>query len=621
MLEAIRERAQGWIAKLILALLIVPFALWGIDSYFSRGGSEKPAATVDGDQIGQREFLKAVRDQKEALGGKVEEKALRARVIEQLVNTRLLVNAARNDGFTILAPQVQAMLTGLEVFQENGKFSQARLDAWLRSRGMSQGELMNLLQQDELLQQVQVGLAAGALVPRPSVEQLSALLGQQREVNEISFGLPAYAKQAKVDDKAVEAEYQAHKDSYATPRQARVQYAVLSLTDLERGIQVSDAEARNYYEANPGRYQEPERRRASHILIQVAADAGAKAKAAAKAKAEKVLAEVRKSPGKFAELARQDSQDPGSAQNGGDLGAFTRDMMVKPFADAVWSMKPGEIRGPVETQFGFHIIRLDGVVPGTKMGFEVVKGEIKQALRQQEAQRRFADAAERFSNMVYEQPDSLDPVAKTFNLKLETSDWINEQKATPAFLATPRLMESLFAADSLQKHHNVEAVEVAPNTLVSARVVEYRPAGVLPLSAVATQIRKRLVNEQALKMAAEAGEKALAEARAGKSLSGWSASMSLSRKQPMNVPPEAVKAVFRADTAKLPAFVGVATGDGYHLFRINRVIAAGANPQIEQMRADLRRLEAQEEVRAYLENLKAKAKIEIEPTTLQPTGE
>lgn len=621
MLEAIRDRAQGWIAKVILALLIIPFALWGIDSYFSGGGQEKPAATVDGEAIGQGEFRKALSEQKEALGGKVDEKALRQMVMDQLVNTRLLSDAAYKAGFTILEPQVQAMLASLEAFQENGQFSQARLDAWLRSRGMNQSQLMALLQEDQLLRQLQVGLGEGALVARPSVAQLAQLLNQQREVNEISFGQQAFVDQVKVDDAAVQKEYEANKNKFATPRQVRVQYAVLSLNSIEQGIQVSDEQVRKFYEANQSRYQEPERRRASHILIQVPAGADAGAKAAARAQAEKLLAEVRQSPGRFADLARQHSQDPGSGQKGGDLGAFTREAMVKPFGDAVWAMQAGEIRGLVESEFGFHIIRLDGVIAGAKMGFDMVKGEIQQTLRREEAQHRFADAAERFSNMVYEQPDSLEPVAKEFGLKLEASGWIDEKQASPAFLHNPRLTEALFAEDSLKKHNNVEAVEVAPNTLVSARVMEYRPAGVRPLADVAQEIRTGLIQFQARKLANEAGQKALAAAQAGQALSGWSAPMSLSRAKPLNVPREALKAVFRANASKLPAYVGVETEEGYRLYRINRVNEVNAAAQVEQMRADLRRLVAQEEVRAYLENLKAKAEIKIEPASLEPTPE
>lgn len=620
MLEAIRDRAQGWIAKVILALLIVPFALWGVESYFSGDGREKPAATVDGEPIGQRDFLKALRDQKEALGGSVDEKALRQLVMDQMVNTRLLTDAATRAGYAIVEPQVQAMLSGLEAFQENGQFSQARLDAWLRSRGMSQSELMTLLRQDQLLRQVQSGLGEGALAPRPGVAQLAGLLGQQREVNEINFDAKSFAGQVHVDDAAVKAEYEANKQAYATPRQVRLQYAVLSLDRLQQGIQVGDEAARKFYEANPGRFQEPERRRASHILIQVPQGADDKTKAAARAKVEQILVEARKAPAKFADLARQHSQDPGSGQNGGDLGAFTRDMMVKPFSDAVWAMGKGEIRGPVETQFGYHIIRLDGVVPGAKMAFDVVKAEILQSLRQQEAQQRFAEAAERFSNMVYEQADSLEPVAKAFSLGLETSGWIDEKQATPAFLGNPRLLEGVFAEDSLEKRHNVEAVEVAPNTLVAARVVEYRPAGTRPLADVAPGIRQKLVQAQALKLATQAGSQALAAAQAGRAPAGWSAAMTVSRGQPLNLPRQALQEVFRANVGKLPAYVGAETGDGYRLYRINRV-QDGASLPVEQMRGDLRRLIAQEEVRAYLEYIKSRADIEIEASALEPGSE
>ena len=483
MLEAIRERAQGWIAKVILGLLVIPFALWGIDSYFSGGGQEPPAAEIDDAQISQREFIKTLKDQEQALGGKVEDKALRQQVMDQLVNTRVLSMAAGKAGFSILDPQIQAVLAGVEIFQENGKFSEARMDSWLRSRGMGRRELPELIGQALLLKQVQVGYGEGALAGKPMVERLARLLSQQRALNEAAFDAKCHANAVKIDDKAVEADYKARQKDYTTPVQVRAQYVVLSQALLEEGIQVGDEQVRKHYEANAARYQEPEQRRAAHILVKVDEGADAKSRQAAKARAEQLLAEAVKTPSKFADLARQHSQDPVSGAQGGDLGAFTRDMMVKPFADAVWNMKPGEIRGLVESQFGYHIIRLDNVVVGAKLGFDVVKDEIRRELRQQEAQRRFVESAERFSNLVYEQPDSLAPAAKEFGLKLEESGWLAKgQTAQPAILANPRLMDSLFSEDALTKRQNIEAVEVAPNTLVAARVIDHRPAGLLPLA-------------------------------------------------------------------------------------------------------------------------------------------
>lgn len=617
MLEAIRDRAQGWIAKVILGLLIIPFALWGVDSYFAGGGQEPPAATVDGVDIPVREFQRALADRKEAVRGQVDDKLLRQAVIDQLVHTQLLVDGAARAGFAVFEPQTQAMLVGLPPFLENGQFSQARLDAWLRSNGMSMTEFMTLLQQDQVLSQIQAALSVGAVVPRASASQMARVVGQQREVSERVFAARDFVAQVQVDDAAVAAYYQANQAQFSTPRQVRVQYAVLSMSIIEQAIQVTDEAARAYYDANIRRFQEPEQRRASHILIQVPADADAPTRQAAQARAAAILAEIRQAPARFAELARQHSQDPGSAQNGGDLGAFTRDTMVRPFADAVWAMQPGELRGPVATEFGYHIIRLDGVVPGARMSFEVVRDRIVQQLRQDQAQRRFADAAERFSNMVYEQPTSLEPAAQEFGLNLATSGWVSEQQADPAYLAHPRLMQALFAEDSLVKRNNVEAVEVAPNVLVSARVLEYRPAGVRPLAEVAEQIRQQRVQAEALRLATAAGEAALAAARAGQAVTGLSAPVLVSRMQPHNLPLNALKAVFRAGTDKLPAYVGLQAADGYRLYRIGRVMEASAELPVAEIQADMRGMVAQEEMRAYLEFLKARAEIEIAPATLR----
>jgi len=624
MLEAIRERAQGWIARVILGLLALTFAVWGVESYITGNGEAPPVAKINDAEISQREFTKTLKEQAESMqqqmGGKVDDKALRAKVMEQMVNTSLLSQAAQKAGFAIRDPQIQAVLAGIEIFQEAGKFSQVRLDSWLRAQGMSQQNLMAMIAQDLLLKQVQIGYGEGAVAPMPTAVRLNALLAQQREVNEAGFDRKDFLKSASVDDKAVQAEYDAHKNDYATPASLRVQYLVLSQAALEEKVQLSDEQTHKFYEANAVRFQEPERRRASHILIKIDAAADAKARAATRAKAEQILAEVKKAPAQFGELARKHSQDPASGEKGGDLGSFTRDMMVKPFSDTTFQMKLGAISDLVETQFGYHIIRLDGIVPGAKIGYEVAKGDIQKELRQQEAQRRFVETAERFSNMVYEQPDSLAPAAKEFGLNIEESGWFNRKSAT-APLANERLLEALFSEDAQKKRQNGEAIEVAPNTLVSARVIDYRPAGQRPVAEVAGEIRLKLSAEMARNLAIEAGKKALGNA-AGDQAINWSAAMTVSRMQPLNLPPQAVKSIFRAATDKLPAYVGTETAEGYRVYRINRVTAGQAQPDMaKRIRNDVRRLAAQEEMRAYLESLKAKAKIKIEPSALEPKAE
>jgi peptidyl-prolyl cis-trans isomerase D len=628
MLEAIREHAQGWIAKIILGLIVLSFAIWGVDWYFQGGGKEAGVASIDGDEISQTEFFQALQTQKESMeastGGKVDmdNKAFRQEVLDQMVNIRLLGGAARQAGMTVTAAQVDAMLQGIPAFQENGQFSEARLEIWLRNRGMTRQALAGMLSQDMLLRQLQFGYGEGALVASASARQLADLLAQQREVNEAIFAAKDFLAGVSVDDKAVAAEYQAHQADYAVPAQVRLQYVVLSAEAIQAGVSVSDEAARQYYEGNRSRYQEPEQRRASHILIKADAAMAAADRQAAKAKAEQLLKEVQQAPGRFADLARQHSQDTVSAARGGDLGNFTRDMMVKPFADAAYGLKVGQISPLVETEFGYHIIRLDAVTPGTQLGFDLVKAEIVADLRRQEAQRKFAEAADRFSNLVYEQPDSLAPAAKEFQLPVQESGWVSRQNAEPAMLANARLMDAVFAPEALDKKQNTEAVEVRPGTLVAARVLEHKAAGVRPLAEVAEVIRLKLASKAAADKAVASGKQALQAAQAGQAVAGMSAPMQVSRMQPMNLPVEAVKAVFKADVAKLPAFVGVETREGYRLYRINAVKAGEtAAEQAKVVRRDLTRLAGQEELRAYLEYNRAQAEVTVNNQVLDKRAE
>lgn len=615
MLEAIRERAQGWIARIILGFIVLTFAIWGVDWYFQGGAKEPAVVTLDGDTISQRDFIDAVKQQRTAMGVKGDlpaeiDKALRKQVVDQLVDIRLLARQAQDAGFTVSEAQMSALLAGIEVFQDNGKFSKERLDAFLRSRNWTEQKLTQMIQQDILLRQAQFGYGEGAVVPTAGIGRLAQLLSQQREVNEAVYDAKGFLNLIKIDDAAVEQAYNTHQQDYALPAQARVQFVVLSQDAIKDQLQVSDAMARQSYESNKARYQQPESRRASHILIQAGTDANAKV--AAKAKAEKVLQEVKAQPARFAELAKKFSDDPGSAAKGGDLGNFTRDMMVKPFSDAAYQLKVGEISGLVESQFGYHIIRVDGISPGAQIGFDTVKADIMRELQGQEAARKFAEAAERFSNMVYEQPDSLEPAAREFKLKLEESGWVQAGNAQPAILSNPRLIDAIFGSDALAKRQNTEAIEVAPNTLVAARVLEHRPASTRPLAEVAPMIRLKLQNEAAGKKAAEAGQQALQAAQNGQAPSGLSAPMTVSRMRPLNLPPVAIKAIFKANATKLPAWTGVETADGYRLYRINQVMPGEMPPeQTKAMRRDLQRLFAQAEMRAYIDGLKAKSEVKV----------
>ncbi len=613
MLETIRSHAQGWIAKIILGFIALTFAVWGINWYFEGGGQTAPAITVNGEVVTQQEFSEALKQLREANNADRDaDKALRSRVVEQLINTRLLASAARKAGMEVSDAQVSAFIAGIEIFQENGQFSQQRLDAWLRSRGLSPTYFMQMVRQDLLLRQLQAGYGEGAVVPRATASRLGALLAQSREVQERIFDLNQYIDGVRIDDRAIAEEYEAHRQDYMTPAQVRVQYLMLTPEALADKVKVDEAAARQYYEANLARFREPEQRRASHILIKADASIDAQARQAARARAEQLLQEVRANSARFAALAKQHSQDPVSAEHGGDLGWFTRETMVKPFADAVFSMQPGEIRGLVQTEFGYHIIRLDAITPGSQLGFAMVKDELMKELRQQEAQRQFADAADRFSNLVYEHPESLEAAAKELQLTIQESGWISRKQAQPRALGSPKLLDALFSPEALEKRHNTEAIEVAPNVLVAARVIEYRPEGQRPLKEVAGEIRHKLAVRAARAQAIAAGQAALEAARTGTEPAGLGPPMMVSRMQPLNLPAEAVKAIFKANVDKTPTYVGVETREGYRIYRINRMTQQAVSPeQVDMIRRDLERFVAQEEMRAYLEDLRSKAKIEI----------
>jgi peptidyl-prolyl cis-trans isomerase D len=624
MLEAIRERAQGWIAKVILALITIPFAMWGIDSYFQSGGNEPPVATLGDESVSQREFFRALQNQRDAMQERgnvqvdIENKAFRQGVLDQLVEARLIAVAAARNGLIIPAGQMDAVIKSAQIFQENGAFSEQMFQSWLRQQGLSQQELSQMIMRDALAQQFQVGYGQGAVVAGATAARISGLMAQQREVQEAVFASDAFLKTVAIDDKAVEAEYKANQADYATPAQVRVQYLTLSAEDMRATAGVDEAAAKQHYEANKSRFQQPEERSASHILIKADAGMSAADKAAAKAKAEQLYVQVKAAPARFAELAKQHSQDPGSAARGGDLGSFTRDTMVKPFADAVFAMQTGELRGPVESEFGYHIIRLDRIAPGSTVAFDTVKAEIMDELARQSAERQFAEAAERFSNMVYEQADSLAPAAKEFGLTVRESGWISSTQADPAFLAKPALLAALFAPEALEKHQNTEAIEVEAGKLVAARVLEHKPAGTRPLAEVAANIRAKLALRAAHAKAVEVGQGALKAAQAGQPVAGLGAPMQVSRMRPLNLPPESVKAIFKADAGKLPTAVGTETRDGYRLYRITSVTEGAPDAtRVTQIQRDLTRMTAQEELKAYLAYLKTAQGVEINNAVLE----
>jgi peptidyl-prolyl cis-trans isomerase D len=398
-----------------------------------------------------------------------------------------------------------------------------------------------------------------------------------------------------------------------------VEFISLSLDDVARAITVTDKQVQDYFAANASKFGPPEERSASHILI-AAPEGDVNARKQAKAKAEGLLAAIRKAPGTFAEVARRESQDPGSAVAGGSLGSFGRGMMVKPFEDAVFSMKKGEISNLVETQFGFHIIKLDGV-NSSMPSLASVRQQVEEDIRKQQAQKQFADAAEQFSNLVYEQGASLKPAADALKLPIQASDWMTKKGLATAPFNSAKLLEAVFSADAVKSRQNIEPVEIARNVLVAARVIEHRPARSKPLGEVSTIIRQKLTAEKAASLSEKQGQSLIEQLKQGKEPGGlnWSPFKIVGRQQAGEFDPKTLQAIMRADTAKLPSYIGAPMPNGgYRIIRVTRLVeGAASDPTLRSaVESGLHQTYARTDAQAQIDLAKSAQKVEIKQDAL-----
>jgi peptidyl-prolyl cis-trans isomerase D len=630
MFDVVRNNKK--IIQLFLALITLPFAFWGVESYVRSSGGGNDVATVGGSGISQQEFGQALREQQERLRPMLGANAnpamldtpeLRRAVVDTLVNQRLLALQARQAKLSVNDAQLVQFITSVPQLQQNGKFSKERYEAVVAAQGMSKEAFEARLRQDLVMQQAMAAVTDAVLPGRTSAENWLAAQLEQREIAEVQLRPEQYAAQVKVGADAVAAYFEANKKKFESPEQVKVEFVVLSQDKMSDQITVPEEEIRKAYQTQGDRYKQPETRRASHILITAAKTAPEAEVKAAQAKAEGLLAQLKKAPGDFEKLARANSQDPGSAAKGGDLDWFGRGMMVKPFEDAVYALKEGQVSELVRSDFGFHIIKLTGVRAEQARPFDAVKAEIGAELKRQAAAKKYAEAAEAFTNIVYEQSDSLKPAAEKFKLNVQQSDWvIRNGSAVPPF-TNAKLMAALFSDDALKNKRNTEAIEVAPRTLVAARVVEHKPAAMPPLATVQPTIEKILVRQEAAKLAAKDGAARLARLEKGEGADlSWGPTRNVMRASAPQLSGEAVSAIFKAGVAKLPAYAGTQVpGGAYALYRIGAVkkFVAGQDepPAARALRQRYADLVAEQEMLAWIDTLKARHDVKINKAVLE----
>lgn len=613
--------------QIVLAVIFLPFAFFGMDSYFRAGDRGTNIATVGGQPITEQEFALALQERQNSLRRMVGDRVdpalldspeLRFAVLDGIIRQRLLINQAVRAGLLVSDQQLQQLIAEQPAFQEDGKFSHAHYEALLRRQNMTPLGFENNLRRDLMLESVSNAYRTTAIIPQTVADRLLRINSQQREVSQSVLEPDKFVPQVKLEDGAAKQYYDAHQSEFQVAEQARLEYLVLALDSVASQIDVSADEIKQFYEQNVKQYGQGEERQASHILVSVDPKAGAEEKQAARTKAEQLLKRARQNPAGFADLARKESQDPGSAANGGDLGFFRRGAMVKPFDDAVFEMKVGEIAGPVESQFGYHVIRLAAV---KGRGLEDVRKQVELDLKRQKAGKRFSELAEQFNNLVFEQGDSLKPAADALKLAIQSSPWVSRSGGDNKLLNNQKLLQAVFSEDAVKNKRNSEVIDVGNNTLIAARVIEYKPASLRPFEEVSAEIKKRLTQQQAAQIAARQGRDLLAKLKQGEAAAvTWSAAKLVSREDAQGYAGPVLAEVFKADVGKLPAFAGAENPQGgFVLLKITRVVDVEAADAAKRKAAseELRRLLGQEELDAYVANLRLKADVKVQQDRLE----
>lgn len=611
------------LVQIILALIILPFALWGVSSYDKSGNSADVVAAVNGTKISQKEFENALRQQQDRMrqqlganfdASMLENPQMKRAVLDNLVSQHLLVERAKSAGLTVPDEQVAQAIAGIEAFQVDGKFDKKRYEAVLANQNLSPLTFEASVHDDLLGQQMQDAYVQNGFAANSVVDKVIRLNEQQRVVSVSPISFQSFMSQAKVDDAAVKNYYEQNSNEFQAHEQAKVEYVKFSAGDLLARVKVSDEDARKYYDEHLNEFGTPEERRAAHILIAVKGSAPQAEQDMAKAKAEQLLQQVRQDPAKFADLARKYSQDPGSAANGGDLGYFGRGAMVKPFDAAAFALKAGEISGLVKSDFGFHIIRLLAIKPSRVLPFDEARQGIVNKLRQQKADDMFAELAEKFSNTVYEQSDTLKPAAELVGAKVEQSGWL-VKGAAAGEPWTAKMLQAIFNDEVVKNKRNTAAIEVVPNTLVAARILEYKPAALRPLNEVHEQIRQKLLSQQAQELAVKQGNSLLEKLQGGNNLKlSWGTAQSVTRAKHGSLDMDLVRKIFQANADRFPQYIGTELAQsGYMLIRIDAVKEGDAIDDAKRARyaQQLRQLTGEEMFRAYLADANQHAAIKV----------
>ena len=618
MLQAIRDKVTGWIAYGIIFLISVPFALWGVNSYLG-GGEVPPAATVNGEEITQPALDRAYANYRQRLaqlfGGSIPETLgselmLREQVLGQLVEEAALRQYTQKQRYRIGDEELNSVIRGMDVFQRDGQFDTDTYQAQLRSLGYSPPGFEQELRRSGAMEQLQSGILATAFTTPVLEKQFTDLKNQSRKIRSLAYSVDKTAIQPDADE--IEQHYLSHTDRYRTAEEVRIDYIELSLDGIKQGIEVSADDVYARYQENKATYTSEEIRDTSHILITVNGDEDA-------APALARITEIRErivNGESFADLARELSEDPGSASEGGSLGEVERGVMVPTFEAALFSMEVDQLSQPVKTPFGWHLIKLDSISGGEIQSFETVKSTLQDEIRTQLAEGQIYDLVENVANIVYEQSDSLLAAAEQLDLTVQTSDWFDRLSGQDIAIE-PKVRQMAFSAEVLQQGLNSEAIELDNERVVFIRLNQLRPATEKPLDQVQELIKSELVTIKAREQSLKSGMAALAELNSGKTLDDlaveWSASIrdhGFVERNQSEIDGAILRRTFSMPKPEQgPVFEGLSVADGnYAIIELSAVLSNDGNVDSKAL-DELKQARAGAEYQAALKLLTDRAEV------------
>ena len=627
MFDFIRKHTK-WTMALLFLLIVPSFILVGMNSSNRAGEKGGVVAKVDGIEITQPEWDRAhlkevdrLRASMPTLDVKLLDSAeARYATLERMVRDRVVAIAADKLKLAVgdqrLARELHDNAEIAALRRPDGTLDMERYRQLLGTQGMSAEMFEANIRADLSNRQVLAGIGASGFAPRAIADLALGAYFEKREIQVAPFNAADFAAKLNPTDAELEQFYKSNEKLFQAPEQASIEYVLLDLEAIKKGISVNEADLKTYFEQNLKRLASAEERRASHILIATPSSAPVAEREKAKVKAEELLALVKKTPETFAEVARNNSQDPGSAPSGGDLDFFARGAMVKPFEDAAFAMIKGDVSDVVASDFGYHIIKLTDIRIPKQRSFEEMRPELEADLKKQQAQKKFSETAEAFSNGVYEQSESLKPVADRLKLEIKTAASVTRQPPAGAtgVLTNAKFLNALFSPDAIEKKRNTEAVEVGPNQLVSGRIAQYTPTRTQPLAEVKNAVRQRWLAQHGAEEARKEGIARLAQWKSAPATATLASPVLVSREQPQQLPAQIVDAALRLDSGTLPAFTGVdLAAQGYFVVKVSKVVQRDVQPEanVKQERSQFSQWLAAAEAIAYYNGLKERFKAEI----------